>query len=91
MMDVNLLDFLLKVSQNLPCLTYISTHNSSFPKEYRFTKIFSWELIDSLSDDILQSHIKSINGTKDLLYKIMRDSFETNNFKLHIEVEIYNK
>lgn len=91
MMDISLLDFLAKVSQKLPCLTYISTYNSSFPKEYRFSKIFSWELVDRVSENILQSKIKSINGSKDLLYKIMQDKFKPDSIKVYIEIEIYCK
>lgn len=90
-MDVSLSSFLAKVSQELPCLTYISTYNSSFPVEYRFNKIFSWELVDKLNEDILQSKIKSINGSKDLLYKIMLNKFKAKSSKVYINIEIYHK
>lgn len=89
MMDINLADFLAKVSQKMPCLTYISTCNSSFPKEYRFSKIFSWELADKLNGDILKSKVKSVNGSKDLLYTIMRDKFKSNSLTVYIEIELY--
>lgn len=88
-MDVNLADFLIKVSQKLPWLTYISTRNSSFPKEYRFTKIFSWDLKDKLSDDLLNKKVKSINGSRDLLYMIMRNHFKYDNLPVNIEIELY--
>lgn len=91
MMDVDLIDFLAKVSQKLPCLTYINTRNSSFPKEYQFSKIFSWELADILNKDILRSKIKSVNGSKDLLYKIMRDKFKPDKITVYIEIEIYSR
>lgn len=89
MMDVNLADFLTKVSQKMPWLTYISTRNSSFPKEYRFNKIFSWDLICKLNSDILDMKVKSVNGSRNLLYTIMQDRFECNNLPVIIEIELY--
>ena len=88
-MDVKLSDFLVKVSQKMPCLTYISTCNSSFPKEYRFNKIFSWELYDKLDSDILNTKIKCINGSRDMLYTIMHNKFRYNKLPVNIEIEIY--
>lgn len=91
MIDVSLIEFLAKVSQKMPCLTYISTCNSSFPKEYRFSKIFSWELADKLDGNILKSKVKSVNGSKDLLYKIIRDEFNSNRITVYIEIELYHE
>ena len=89
MMDISLSEFLIKVSQELPWLTYISTRNSSFPKEYRFNKIFSWDLEDRVSDDILNKKVKSINGSRDILYNIMGNRFKYNNLPVKIEIELY--
>ena len=89
MMDISLADFLAKVSQKMPCLTYISTRNSSFPKDYQFSRIFSWELADILNSDILKSKVKSVNGSRDLLYMIMKDKFKSNSLTVYIEIELY--